>query len=76
MDNEQFSARHGATKDLGDSATVKDFWKLIINNDYLDEIVRCTTAYAHPKGDKNFSTRRADITAYTVSRTECLYGNP
>ena len=36
IDIEEFSARHGATKDLGDRATLKDFLNLFIDNDYLD----------------------------------------
>ena len=39
FDIEEFSARHGATKDLGDCATSKDFFNLFSNDDYLDEIV-------------------------------------
>ena len=39
IDIEEFSARHGPTKDLGDRATSKDFLNLFINDDYLDEIV-------------------------------------
>lgn len=64
IDIEEFSARHGATKDLGDRATSKDFLNLFIDDDYLDEIVRCTIAYARSKGDETFATTRAEISAY------------
>ena len=37
---EEFSVRHGPSRDLGDNATAKDFFNLFINNEFLDEIVR------------------------------------
>ena len=64
IDIEEFSASHGATKDLGDRATSKDFLNLFMDDDYLDEIVRCTIAYARSKGDETFATSRAEISAY------------
>ena len=64
IDIEEFSARHGPTKDLGDRATSNDFLNLFIDDDYLDEIVRCTIAYARSKGDQTFATTRAEISAY------------
>ena len=64
IDIEAFSARHGATKDLDDRATSKDFFNLFMDDDYLDEIVRCTIAYARLKGDETFATSRAEISAY------------
>ena len=47
----EFSIRHGPTRDLGDNATAKDFFNVFISDDYLDEVVRCTVAYARSKGD-------------------------
>ena len=61
---EEFSVRHGPTKDLGGQATSKDFLNLFINDDYLDEIARCSVAYARSKGDESFVTNRAEISAY------------
>ena len=61
---EEFSVRHGPTKDLGGQARSKDFLNLFINDDYLDEIVRCSVAYARSKGDESFVTNRAEISAY------------
>ena len=61
---EEFSVRHGPTKDLGGQATSKDFLNLFINDDYLDEIARCSVAYARSKGDESFITNRAEISAY------------
>ena len=58
---EEFSVRHGPTKDLGGQATSKDFLNLFINDDYLDEIAWCSVAYAHSKGDESFVTNRAEI---------------
>ena len=64
IDIEEFSALDGATKDLGDRATSTDFLNLFIDDDYLDEVVRCTIAYARSKGDATFATTRAEISAY------------
>lgn len=64
IDIEEFSAHHGATKDLSDRATSKDFLNLFIDDDYLDEIVRYTIAYARSKGDETFTTSCAEISAY------------
>ena len=64
IDIEEFSARHGATKDLGDHATSKDFFNLFIDDDYLEEIVRCTIACTCSKGDETFTTSHAEISAY------------
>ena len=64
IDIKEFSAHHGATKDLGDRATSKDFLNLFIDNDYLDEIVRYTIAYARSKGDETFTSSCAEISAY------------
>ena len=61
---EEFSVRHGPTRDLGDNATAKDFFNRFIDDNYLDEIVRHTIAYARTKGDNNFSTNRAEISAF------------
>ena len=61
---EEFSVCLGPTKDLGGQATSKDFLNLFINDDYLDEIARCSVAYARSKGDESFITNRAEISAY------------
>ena len=61
---EEFSVRHGPSRDLGDNATAKDFFNLFINDEFLDEIVRHSIAYACSKGDANFVTNRAEISAY------------
>ena len=47
IDIEEFSARHGSTKDLSDRATLKDFFNLFMDDNHLDTIVHCTIAYAH-----------------------------
>lgn len=60
----QFSVRHGPTSDLGDNATAKDFFSLFLDDAYIDEIVRFTVAYARSKGDRSFTTTRAEISAY------------
>lgn len=49
---EQFSIHHGPTRDLRDIATANDFFNVFIDDAYIDEIVRCTVAYAHSKGIK------------------------
>ena len=64
IDIKEFSAHNGATKDLGDRATSRDFLNLFIDNDYLDEIVRYTIAYARSKGDETFTSSCAEISAY------------
>lgn len=61
---EPFSIRHGPNSDLGDNATAKDFFNVFIDDNYIDEIVRCTIAYARSKGDQNFTTTQAEISAY------------
>ena len=61
---EEFSVRHGPSRDLGDNATAKDFFNLFINDEFLDEIVRHSIAYARSKGDATFVTKRAEISAY------------
>ena len=55
---EEFSVRHGPTKDLGGQVTSKDFLNLFISDDYLDEIAGCSVAYARSKGDESFITRQ------------------
>jgi len=50
---EEFSVRRGRTKDLGGQATLKDFLNLFINDDDLDEIARCSVAYARSKADES-----------------------
>ena len=60
----QFSVRHGPTRDLEDNATAKDFFNQFIDDDYLDEIVRYSKAYARSKGDNNFTTNHAEISAF------------
>ena len=61
---EGFSVRHGPSRDLGDNATGKDFFNLFINDEFLDEIVWHSIAYARSKGDATFVTNRAEISAY------------
>jgi len=61
---EEFSVRHGPSRNLGDNATAKDFFNLFINSEFLDEIVWHSTAYARSKGDATFVTNRAEISAY------------
>ena len=53
---QQFSIRHGLTRDLRENATVKDFFNLFIDEAYIDKIMRYTVAYAHLKGDCTFTT--------------------
>ena len=73
---EEFSVHHDPTKDLGGQATSKDFLNLFINDDYLDEIARCSVAYARSKDDESFVTNRAEISAYLglniLMGTHCL----
>lgn len=64
IDIEEFTIPHGPSKDLGEGATPKDFFNLFIDDGYLDEVVRCTVAYARSKGDATFVTTRAEISAY------------
>ena len=64
IDIEQFSISHGPTRDLGENATAKDFFNVLIDDAYIDEIVRHTVAYARSKGDQTFTTTRAEISAY------------
>ena len=61
---EEFSIRRGPTRDLGENATAKDFFNVFIDDAYIDEDVRYTDAYAHPKGDQMFTTTRVEISAY------------
>ena len=61
---EEFSVRHGPSRNLGDNATAKDFFNLFINSEFLDEIVWHSTAYARSKGDATFVTNREEISAY------------
>ena len=61
---EEFSIRHGPTRDLGENTTAKDFFSVFIDNAYNDEIVRYTVAYARSKGDRTFTSTRAEISAY------------
>ena len=61
---EEFPLRHGATRDLGDNASAKDFFNFFFNDGYLDKIPHYTVAYAHSKRDNNFTTKRADISAF------------
>ena len=46
IDVQNFSFRLGPTKNLGDIATAKDFFNQFLDDDYLDQIVRHTIAYA------------------------------
>ena len=59
-----FSLRHGPTKDLGENATSKDYFYQFLDDAYLEEIVRCSVAYARSKGDNNFTTNRSEISAF------------
>ena len=59
-----FSLRHGPTKDLGENATSKDYFNQFLDDAYLEEIVRCSVAYARSKGDNNFTTNRSEISAF------------
>ena len=61
---EEFSVRHGPSRNLGDNATAKDFFNLFINDEFLDEIVRHSIASASSKGDAMFVTNQAEISAY------------
>ena len=61
---EEFSVRHGPSRNLGDNVTAKDFFNLFINDEFLDEIVRHSIAYGHSKGDATFVTNRAEMSAY------------
>ena len=53
---EPFSIGHGPNSDLGDNPTAKDYFNPFIDDNYIDEIVRCTIAYARSKRDQNFTT--------------------
>ena len=55
---------HVLTRDLGENATAKDFFKVFIDDAYIDKIIPYTDAYAHPKGDQTFTTTRVEISAY------------
>ena len=59
-----FSLRHGPTKDLGENATLKDYSYQFLDDAYLEEIVRCSVAYARSKGDNNFTANRSEISAF------------
>ena len=61
---EEFSVRHGPSRNLGDNATAKDFFYLFINDEFLDETVWHSIAYDHLKGDATFVTNQAEISAY------------
>ena len=61
---EDFSLRHGPTKDLGNNATSKDYFYQFLDDNYLDEIVRYSIAYARSKGDNDFTTNRSEILAF------------
>ena len=37
---EEFSVRHGPSRNLGDNATAKDYFNLFINDEFLDESAR------------------------------------
>ena len=74
IDIEEFSARHGPTKDLGDRATSNDFLNLFIDDDYLDEIVQmhyCLRPFERRSNLRNYLCGN-----FSLSRTEHLYGNP
>jgi len=58
---EEFSVCHGPSRNLGDNATAKDFFNLFINDEFLDEIVCHSIAYARSKGDATFVTNQAEI---------------
>ena len=51
----------GTAKCLGDNATSKDFFNLFIDDNYLDEIVKCSIANTQSKRDGSFRTK---ISAY------------
>lgn len=64
IDVQPFSTPYGLTKDLGNIASVNDFFNLFTNDNFLNEIVCNSIAYAHSKGDANFVTTRAEISAF------------
>lgn len=47
----------GTAKCLGDNATSKDFFNLFIDDNYLDEIVKCSIANTQSKGDEAFASK-------------------
>lgn len=47
----------GTAKCLGDNATSKDFFNLFIDDNYLDEIVKCSIANTQSKGDEAFAPK-------------------
>ena len=59
----QCSIYHGLTRDLGER-TDKDFFNLFIADDFTDEIIQFTVAYACSKGDHTFKTTRVEISVY------------
>ena len=64
----EFSVRHGQSRDLGDNATAKDFFNLFINDEFLDEIVRHSIAYARFQGWRN--VRNQSSRNFSVSRPQ------
>ena len=47
----------GTAKCLGDNATSKDFFNIFIDDNYLDEIVKCSIANTQSKGDEAFAPK-------------------
>ena len=62
---EPFAIAHGPTKDLGPNAKSKDFFNLFVDDNFLDEIAANSIAYAHLKGDANFTTTREEISHFS-----------
>ena len=71
IDLENFSFRLGPTKNLGDIATVKDFFNQFLEDDYPDQIVRYAIAYVCSKGDNNLARKHSEIAQWN-SDNPCM----
>ena len=71
IDLENFSFRLGPTKNLGDIATAKDFFNQFFDDDYPDQIVHDTIAYACSKGDNNLARKHSEIAQWN-SDNPCM----
>ena len=61
---EEFTEPHGPTEATPEATTAKDFFNLYFDNDCLEELARNSEVYAPSKGEENFTTSRAEVSAY------------
>lgn len=61
---------HVTAKGLGDNATSKYFFNLFMDDNYLDEIVKCSIANTQSKGDEAFAQN------FNLFWAKHLDGNP